>query len=201
MIQSGMTLVVLIFVAEMCVVTLGTLRIIFVSRGHKVLAPLLGFFEIFLWLVAMKQVMQNLDDWSCFLAFALGFTLGNFLGILIEKKLALGMVNVRIITPKDPAPLMNNLRLANFGVTLVEGHGAKGPVNIVMTVVKRKQVAHVVAIINEHDPKTFYAVDDLQIASAGIFPLTKTSTAGPLHLALQDAAERNDEKLPASLAG
>ena len=70
-----------IFLAEVCVVTLGTLRIIFVARGQKLLAPLLGFFEVFIWLLAISQIMQNLSDWSCFVAFALGFTLGNFLGI------------------------------------------------------------------------------------------------------------------------
>src|ERR1044071_7902580 len=71
-----------IFLAEMCVVTIGTLRIIFVARGRKYLAPLLGFFEIMSWLFAIGQVMQNLDNPVCFLAFAAGFTLGNFLGIL-----------------------------------------------------------------------------------------------------------------------
>src|SRR5215212_9519410 len=77
----------LIFLAEMTVVTCGTLRIIFVSRGQKYLAPCLGFFEIVIWLFAISQVMKHLHNGWCFLAFAGGFTVGNFLGILIEKKL------------------------------------------------------------------------------------------------------------------
>ncbi len=103
-------LVLTIFLAEMCVVTLGTLRIIFVARGNRVLAPLLGFFEVLIWLFAISQVMKNLDSGACFLAFALGFTLGNFLGIVIEKKLALGMASVRIITSRPAATLMDQLR-------------------------------------------------------------------------------------------
>src|SRR5215471_4871039 len=75
----------LVFVAELTVVTLSTLRIIFLSRGNKLLAPILGFFEVTIWLFAIGQVMQNLQDPGCFLGFAGGFTLGNFLGILIEK--------------------------------------------------------------------------------------------------------------------
>jgi uncharacterized protein YebE (UPF0316 family) len=71
----------LVFVAEVCVVTLSTIRIIFVSRGMKVLASVLGFFEISIWLFAIGQIMQNLSDFGCYLAFSGGFTLGNYLGI------------------------------------------------------------------------------------------------------------------------
>src|SRR5258708_34845731 len=87
----------MIFLAEMCVVTLGTLRIIFVSRGQKFLAPCLGFFEVIIWLFAISQVMQHLQNAWCFLAFAAGFTIGNFLGILIEKALAMGLAQVSIV--------------------------------------------------------------------------------------------------------
>ena len=167
---SNFMLPLLIFVAEVCVVTLGTLRIIFVARGQKVLAPVLGFFEVFIWLLAMCQIMQNLSDWTCFFAFALGFTLGNFLGIIIEKRLAMGTVFVRIITHLDAGALIDQLRAANFGVTSVEGQGATGKVQVVMTVVKRKQLPVVAALIEAHHPGAFYAVDDLQSACEGIFP-------------------------------
>ncbi|MBI3406983.1 MAG: DUF2179 domain-containing protein [Planctomycetes bacterium] len=166
-------LAVSIFLAEMCVVTLGTLRIIFVARGRKYLAPLLGFFEILTWLFAIGQVMQNLDNAACFLAFAFGFTLGNFLGILIENKLALGMATVRVITPNDPSRLIDRLRAADFGVTCVAGQGAAGPVQIVITVVKRRQLSDVVDLIETHAPQAFYAVDELQAAAQGIFPVSK----------------------------
>jgi uncharacterized protein YebE (UPF0316 family) len=167
---SHYMLPLLIFIAEVCVVTLGTLRIIFVSRGQKVLAPVLGFFEVFIWLLAMCQIMQNLNDWTCFFAFALGFTLGNYLGIIIEKKLAMGTVFVRLITHRDAGALIEQLRTANFGVTSVEGQGVTGKVQIVMTVVKRKQLPVVVALIEAHHPGAFYAVDDLQSACEGVFP-------------------------------
>ncbi len=163
----------LIFIAEVCVVTFGTLRIIFIARGQKIIAPLLGFFEVFIWLLAMCQVMQNLSDWSCFIAFALGFTLGSYLGIIIEKKLALGAVSVRIITHRDAAALIDGLRAADFGVTSVDGEGATGKVRIVMTVVKRKQLPEIVALIETHHPGAFYAVDELQTTCEGIFPAAK----------------------------
>src|SRR5262245_27332524 len=110
-------LVGFIFVAEMAVVTLSTLRVIFVARGVRRLAPVLGFFEVTTWLFAIGEVMKNLADFRCSLAFAGGFTAGNFLGILIEEKLALGSVVVRTITHKAAEGLVRSLRAANFGVT------------------------------------------------------------------------------------
>jgi len=174
-----------IFLAEMCVVTLGTLRIIFIARGNKVLAPLLGFFEVLIWLFAISAVMQNLDSAVCFIAFALGFTLGNFLGILIEKKLALGMAIVRIITNRPAQALIDRLRAAQFGVTSLDGHGSTGPVQIVMTVVKRRRLDDVFDLIETHHPNAFYAVDELQSASDGIFPKRKPATIPVLPSALR----------------
>lgn len=170
---SALLTPLMIFLAEMTVVTLGTLRIIFVSRGQKVLAPLLGFFEILIWLFAIGQTMKNLNDFACFLAFALGFTLGNLLGIIIEKRLAMGTVIVRVITRRDAADLIEALRAANFGVTCVDGEGATGRVQVVLTVVKRKQLGEVVAHIEACHPHAFYAVDDVQTASEGIFPIPR----------------------------
>src|SRR5262249_33530259 len=122
-----------IFFAEMIVVTVNTLRTIAVTRGMKVLAPILGFFEVTIWLFAIGFVMKNLDDARCSLAFAGGFMAGNYLGILIEQRLALGSVVVRTITHKDAAALAGSLRGAGFGVTSLPGEGALGPVQVVFT--------------------------------------------------------------------
>jgi uncharacterized protein YebE (UPF0316 family) len=161
-----------VFLAELTVVTLGTLRIIFIARGRRVLAPVLGLFEIMIWLYAISQIMKNLDNLACFLAFALGFMAGNFLGMWIERRLAMGMVIVRIFTHRDASNLIAELKAARFGFTCVNGEGATGPVRIVMTVVKRRQLDEVIRLIEACQPRAFYAVDDLQAASAGIFPLS-----------------------------
>ncbi len=173
----------MIFLAEVFVVTLGTLRIIFVARGHKIVTPILGFFEILSWLFAAGVTMKNLDQWQCSVAFALGFTLGSYFGVLIEKMLALGMVNVRIITHKGIAGLVEELRAARFGVTCVEGQGATGRVQIVMTVVKKKQLPDVVALIETNHPDAFYAIEEVQSASEGTFPAAKRPRILPASLA------------------
>jgi uncharacterized protein YebE (UPF0316 family) len=160
----------LVFVAELTVVTLSTLRIIFLSRGNKLLAPILGFFEVTIWLFAIGQVMQNLSSPGCFLGFAGGFTLGNYLGVLIEKRLALGTVVVRTITHRDPTELVEGLRRAHYGITIMDAEGARGPVKLVFTVVRRRELDAVLAIIRRFDPEAFYSVDEVQEARPNQLP-------------------------------
>lgn len=185
-----------IFFAEMIVVTLGTLRIIFIARDRRYLAPVLGFFEVTTWLFAITQVMQNLTSIGCFLAFALGFAAGNFLGMLIEQKLAIGSVIVRIITHHDAGDLIGELRSANFGYTCMDGEGATGPVRIVMTVVKRRQLDDVLRIIEACQPRVFYSVDELREASQGIFPLSKPRGSSMLPTPLTWLSQRDRQPGP-----
>ena len=155
---------ILVFIAELSVVTISTLRIIFLSRGMKILAPILGFFEITIWLFAIGQVMQNLSSPACFLGFAAGFTLGNYFGVLIEKRLALGTVIVHTVTHRDAAKLVEGLRGADYGVTIIDAAGARGAVKVVLTVVKRRELESVLTIIRRFDPEAFYSVDEVREA-------------------------------------
>jgi uncharacterized protein YebE (UPF0316 family) len=180
MLANLSALPLLVFVAELCVVTLCAIRIIFLARGMKILAPILGFFEVSIWLFAIGQIMQNLSDLGCYLAFAGGFTAGNFLGVLIEKKLAIGSVVVRAISRRDVRELLDALQAAEYGVTTIDAQGATGPVKIVFTAVRRKELDSVVSIIKAFDPKAFYSVDDLQSLEAGIFPTARGRLRGIL---------------------
>jgi len=159
-----------IFVAETCVVTIGTVRGIFVSRGMKVASAVLGLFEAVIWLFALGQVFQNLSDLRCSVAYAAGFTLGNYLGVLVEGKLAVGSVLLRVVTPRDADALVRDLTAGGYGVTRMGAQGATGPVQVVMTVVQRKELGRVVALVKRFDPGVFYSVDDLHAATAGVFP-------------------------------
>ena len=167
---ASLILPALVFAAELTVVTLSTVRIICLGRGQKVIASAIGFFEVSIWLFAIGQVMRNLSDVTCSAAFAGGFTLGNFLGVLIEGKLAMGNAVVRIITPKDAGELVTALRAAGYGVTAVDARGATGPVQIVLTVVPRRDLGRVVALAKGFDPKVFYSVDELKEAVEGVAP-------------------------------
>jgi uncharacterized protein YebE (UPF0316 family) len=164
---------VFVFLAEVAVVTLGTMRTIFISRGRKRLAPFLGIFEVSIWLFAIGQVMSNLSDIGCFVAFATGFAAGNYFGILLEKKLAIGDLVVTITSHRNMQTLITNLKAAEYGVTVIDGQGATGPVQVVSTVIKRKELENVLAIIKQFDGNAFYAVNELQSAAAGVFPAAR----------------------------
>jgi uncharacterized protein YebE (UPF0316 family) len=167
------SLPVVIFAAEACVVTVSTMRTIFVARGMRVLAPVLGLVEVTTWLFAIGQVMQHLSDWTCSAAFAGGFTLGNYLGILLEGKLAMGSVVVRIITCRPADELVDDLRAAGYGVTCLDGQGSRGPVQVVLSVIRRKDLDRVLARARRFDPKIFYSVDDLHAAGQGVRPVVR----------------------------
>ncbi|HZU37828.1 MAG TPA: DUF5698 domain-containing protein [Gemmataceae bacterium] len=161
---------VIVFVAETCVVTLCIMRTILVTRGWKGLAACLGFFEVSIWLFAIGQVMSNLNRIDCALAFAGGFSLGNFLGVMLEQKLALGHVVVQVTTQNDAAALVTSLRSGSYGVTSVNARGARGPFQVVYTVVPRRELAKVLSLVQNFDRQAFYAVHYLQTTAAGVFP-------------------------------
>jgi uncharacterized protein YebE (UPF0316 family) len=169
-ISTLLSLPLTVFLAETTVVTLSTVRTIFIARGWKVLAPLLGFFEVSIWLFAIAQVMQHLTSPDCFLAFAGGFASGNYLGVLIEQKLALGQVVVHVVSQNDGCELAESLRWAGYGVTAVEASGASGPVRLTFTVIRRQELDRVISIIKRHDPKAFYSVGDLRSAADDLLP-------------------------------
>ncbi|HPA70469.1 MAG TPA: DUF5698 domain-containing protein, partial [Bacteroidales bacterium] len=79
-----------IFLARIFDVSLGTLRIIFVTKGMRIIAPLVGFFEVLIWLLAISRIMQDLDNWVSYIAYAGGFATGNFVGMYLEERLAIG---------------------------------------------------------------------------------------------------------------
>lgn len=162
----------LIFIARVADVSIGTLRIVYLSRGRKYLAPALGFIEILIWLLAIGQIFQNLNNIACYAAFAGGFAAGNFVGISLENKLALGIQVVRIITSRDAGNLIHNLRANGYGITVVDGLGASGPVKIIFTLIPRKELPRIVGIVRTHNPKAFYTVEDVRQAESGILPAT-----------------------------
>lgn len=162
-----------IFLAELTVVTLSTIRIIFVSRGQKTLAACLGFFEILLWLFAIGQIMKNLDSPLCHLAFAGGFTMGNYLGVWLEGVLAMGKLAVKIVSPQVIDPLVEALSARGFGLTVMEGMGKQGPVQVINMIINRRDMDRVSDMVKTVDPLAFYAVSEIQDTERGVFPASQ----------------------------
>lgn len=159
-----------IFAARVADVSLGTLRFIFISRGVTALAPLIGFFEVIIWLLAMGEIMKNLYNPISYLAYGGGFAFGTFVGMWLEEYMSLGVVLVRVITKRDATELIGYLRSRNYGITITDAQGSQGQVKVVFTIVKRQNLKEVISLIQEVTPQAFYTVEDVRNVSAGIFP-------------------------------
>lgn len=160
----------LIFFARICDVSLGTIRVIFISKGIKYLAPLIGFFEVIIWLLAIGQVMNNMTNVASYIAYGGGFAAGTLLGMLIEERLSLGTVLIRVITRKDASELADFLRKANYGVTSVQAEGSTGPVTMLFMIAKRQDTPEIVRTIKEFQPAAFYSIEDIKSVAEGVFP-------------------------------
>ena len=166
----------LIFIARVVDVSLGTLRIIFTARGRRYLAPLLGFVEVFIWIVIFSQITRQASNLLAYLAYAAGFAAGNYVGIWIENRLAIGTLIIRAILPDEgvlATDLAATLHQAGYGVTRVAGTGANGPVQLIYTVIRRKDLAQVSALIRQTHPRAFLTVEELRSVAEGIFPPSK----------------------------
>lgn len=159
----------LIAMARVVDVSIGTMKIILISRGNKLLAPILGFFEVLVWLLAVTQIFQNLNNWVCFFGYAFGFATGSYVGIKMEEKLALGVQLIRIVTRKDASDLVKALREKGFGVTVVRAQGSSGEVGILYSVINRKSITNFVEIIKKYNPKAFYTFEDIRFVSQPVF--------------------------------
>lgn len=167
---------VLIFFARVLDVSIGTMRIVFLSRGMRLMAPVFGFFEVLIWLMAISRIMGNLTSWVNYVAYASGFAAGNYVGMYLENRLAMGLLSVMIITPDDASALVRMFKERRFGVTQVAGQGAQGEVRVIYVIIKRRDLAQVSRMLAEHRPDAFVVVNDIRSAAGGVFPVETIRT-------------------------
>jgi uncharacterized protein YebE (UPF0316 family) len=145
------------------------MRIIFITRGQKVLAPLLGFFELLVWLFALRVVMTNLNNVGYYVMFAGGFAAGTFIGLYIEEKLALGTRIIRVVTRRDATALIEVLRADGHGVTSIDAEGGDGAVHVLFSIVKRRDLARYIQRVREFNPRALYSIQNVDYVNSGIF--------------------------------
>lgn len=154
-----------IFFARILDVSIGTIRIMFVSKGYRGKATLLGFVEVLIWIIIVAQIFTNLDNWLNYVAFAGGFATGNYVGMYIEEKMKMGIQIYRIIVNQENSGLAEELINRDFRVTSVPGEGKHGPVKILFTVAKRKRWQELSEVVNQYAPNAFYSVEDVKKVS------------------------------------
>jgi len=158
-----------IFFGRICDVSLSTLRTVFIARGEKKLAPMIGFVEVFLWIIIIGQILSRANSLESYLAYAGGYAAGTYLGLSLESRIGLGFISIRVFTMKGGAELVRHLNAKGFGSTMVHGMGATTELDIVESVVGRKNIKAVEALIKEFDPQAFYIMEDVRAKQRGIF--------------------------------
>ncbi len=169
----------LIFVARILDVSIGTLRIVFLNRGMRFLAPFCGFFEVLIWLIALNRLMEDLTSWVYYASYAGGFAAGTYIGILIESRLAMGVLSVMIITQKDAAGLLQKLKKEHFGITQVGAQGVQGKVRLIYLIIRRKDLPRIAEILRTHQPGAFSVVNDVRDVGGGVFPMRQGGLVPP----------------------
>jgi len=181
-IYSWVILPLLIFFARICDVSLETIRVIYISKGIKYLAPIIAFFEIVIWLLAMEVVLADLGNVFNFLAYAFGFAMGTYVGLVLEERLSIGMVIIRIIAPEESsAEIALFLQEENIGVTEIDGLGSRGSVRILLSLVNRTDLPRILDHLRGTHPHAFFSIEDIRYANEGVFrPKHITAMSGLL---------------------
>jgi len=176
-IYSWVILPLLIFLARIGDVSMETIRVIYISKGIKYLAPFIAFFEIVIWLLAMIAIMSDLANIANFLAYAFGFAMGTYVGLVIEEKLSIGMVIMRIITTNDSTDeIVSFLEAENYGITSLDATGSRGNVKMIITLVNRIDVPAITAHLQTTNPQAFFSIEDVRYVNQGVFKPKKSGT-------------------------
>jgi uncharacterized protein YebE (UPF0316 family) len=162
---SYFLLPILIFIARIADVSINTIRIIYVLGGRRWTATLLGFFESLIWLMAIRQIFEHMDNWICYVAYPAGFASGIFVGMIIEEKIAYGKVIVRIITRRKVNILIDYLNSQQYRYTHVNAEGPEGHENLVFTVLERDHLEDLLYYLKDILPTAFYTVEKVNRAA------------------------------------
>ncbi len=149
----------LIFSLRVVDVSIDTVRIVFLIQGRRWLAGALGLVQSFVFIFAVAQVLQDLDDPIRMVGYALGFATGTVLGSTIERWIGMGHAIVRIIAPFDTPTVAPALRTAGFGVTVLNAEGLQGPVRLTFVVVPRNKTAYAVGLVKQANPEAFITIE------------------------------------------
>lgn len=158
-----------IFFAKIIEVSLMTIRTVLITRGEKLYGSMIGFVEVSIWLYVIGKVLVNIDkDPIKMVVYALGFTCGNYIGCILEEKLALGIVTINLISSEeDGKNLAELLREQQVGVTVVEAEGLKEDKKMLIAHVKRKRKNEILRIIENSDIKAVISIVDTKTVYGG----------------------------------
>jgi len=150
---------IIIFLLRLADQSLGTMRALLVAKNKPIYAALIGLVESAIWIVAISQVVKDIDDPVLIGSYAAGFAAGTILGSYIERLVGVGNIVVRVFCPANSASVAGTLREKGYGVTIIDGQGKDGPVKIYLCVIPRRKLSSVLDMIREINPDSFITTD------------------------------------------
>jgi uncharacterized protein YebE (UPF0316 family) len=162
-------LTLLIFFLRVTDMSLDTLRVLFVFRGRKSMAWILGFLQSSIWVIAITSVLSNLDNPLNIVAYAGGFATGNVVGLMIEERLAIGHAHIRIISSGKGNAILEAIRKTGYAATEIPGRGKDGTVTIISCSVKRKHITRIQNEISQIDHDAFITVEEIRPIHRGFW--------------------------------
>jgi len=170
---------ILIFFAWVCDVSLGTVRTIITVQGRSVLAFFLGLFEVLIWITIVSTVVLQIKESPILVVFyAFGYATGNVVGILVERKLAFGLMVLRVITASSGQKMAERLRNRGLAVTIFYGEGMNGTVTELYMAIRRKDLPWILTLVKEEDPAAFYITEQARDVSKSLKPISTTCNDG-----------------------
>jgi uncharacterized protein YebE (UPF0316 family) len=167
---SGPILYIIIFCAKIIEVTISTIRLVYINKGEKIKGTILAFIEISIWLVIVSSVLTNIaDDPMKAFVYAAAFSLGNYIGVTIESKIAVGLASIQAVVNKDSGQILADiLREQGFGVTIIDGTGKNdSKKNLLFIQLKRKRITEAINLIKENTPNAYISVNDIKSMTGG----------------------------------
>ncbi|HEY1407936.1 MAG TPA: DUF5698 domain-containing protein [Promineifilum sp.] len=158
---------VFIFVLRVIGIAISTLRVLAMMRGKKLAAFVAGFFEVLTYVIAIGEVVNNLDNVWNILGYCLGFCVGTVIGMMLDERTASGFANVRIISRYKVQNIVEEIHKAGYGATVGWGHGRGGTVGMILAVVRRKEAEQLIRIAEEVDSSAFVTVEDTRSVRRG----------------------------------
>lgn len=162
---EGPLLYFIIFFAKIIEVSISTVRLVYINKGEKVKGAVLGFIEILIWLVVVSSVLHNItEDPIKVFIYAISFSLGNFIGVTIESKIAVGLSSIQVVVGQEGGAILADiLREQGYGVTIIEGKGKNDSIkNLLFIQLKRKKIPEATRLIKEHNPEAFITVNEIK---------------------------------------
>jgi uncharacterized protein YebE (UPF0316 family) len=170
----------LIFCLRIVDVSCDTMRVIFAIRGKRVIAASLGFVQALVWIFAVANAVKHLNSVLHVLGYAGGYAMGTYIGVSLEKMIAYGVATVRIVTKRAGLGIAAALREQGYGVTESHGVGRDGAVDVLNSVVQRRHLNDVLAVITALDEEAFVTVEEPRVLLGGSIATREWAVGGPL---------------------